>query len=46
MKTLTPLIFLFAGMAIGAVAGHYHGVAVTLSDLMAGQASMMRELEE
>lgn len=39
--TLTALVFL----AIGAAAGHYHGVETTLQGIMGAQTQLMRDLE-
>lgn len=40
------LFSLVVGIAIGAVAGHFHGVAVTLQSVMAGQSVPVMSLED
>ncbi len=40
MKTIIPALCMTLGLAAGAVAGHYHGVAVTLQAAIANQMTV------
>lgn len=45
MKTIIITLALILGLAIGSLAGHYHGVAVTLQSVLQATQAQMEDLK-